>query len=236
LTVGGLPAFEKHNKKEFTMRSHTLTVLGLALAYSGIVAAQTDAQPYYNPANPASPTGFTTDYELYRTIGCPGKELLGQPCPVPAPAPAPVAEAAPAPAPVAEAPPAPAPVAEPAPAPAAVLAKGHPLVLEDVNFKFDSAKLQPQADSILDLAANDLKTAGYPPTLIDGYTDSTGPAAYNVKLSERRAASVKAYLVDKGVPADSLTAKGYGETNFAATNSTKAGRYKNRRVELHIAE
>lgn len=220
------------------MRSLPLSILGLALVYSGIVAAQTDVQPYYNPTNPASPTGFTTDYQLYRTIGCPGKDLLGVPCPVPAPAPAVVADAAPAPvaasAPEPAAAPAPAPVAKPAPA--AMLAKGHPLVLEDVNFKFDSAKLQPQADTILNQAADDLKAASYPPTKIDGYTDSTGPAAYNVKLSERRAASVKDFLVEKGVPADSLTTKGYGETNFAATNATREGRYKNRRVELHIAE
>lgn len=210
------------------MRSLPLSILGLALVYSGIVAAQTDVQPYYNPTNPASSTGFTTDYELYRTIGCPGKELLGVPCRVPAPAPVVAA----APEPVAT--PAPEPVAKLVPA--ATLAKGHPLVLEDVNFKFDSSQLQPQADTILNQAAGDLKAAGYPPAKIDGYTDSTGPAAYNVKLSERRAASVKAYLVDKGVPADSLTTKGYGETNFAATNSTKAGRYQNRRVELHITE
>ncbi|MDR3394984.1 MAG: OmpA family protein [Parasulfuritortus sp.] len=220
------------------MRSLPLSILGLALVYSGLAAAQGDVQPYYNPTNPASPTGFTTDYQLYRTIGCPGKELLGVPCPVPAPAPAVVADVAPAPvvaaAPEPAATPAPEPVATPAPA--AVLAKGHPLVLEDVNFKFDSSKLQPQAGTILNQAADDLKAASYPPTKIDGYTDSTGPAAYNVKLSERRAASVKAYLVDKGVPADSLTTKGYGETNFAATNSTKAGRYQNRRVELHITE
>jgi outer membrane protein OmpA-like peptidoglycan-associated protein len=227
------------------MRSLPLSLLGLSLVFSGAVAAQSDVQPYYNPSNPASPTGFTTGYELYRTIGCPGKDLLCKPCPVPETAvAAPVAVAAPAPAPTpapvvaaASVPaPEPVPVVVAKPASTAVLAKGHPLVLEDVNFKFDSAKLRPEAGTILNQAADDLKAANYPRTQVDGFTDSTGPVAYNVKLSERRAHSVKVYLIDKGVPENSLATMGYGETHFVATNATKAGRYQNRRVELHISE
>jgi outer membrane protein OmpA-like peptidoglycan-associated protein len=219
------------------MRILQISALSVALGLAGMASAQAD---YYNPSNPASPTGFTTGYELYRTIGCPGKALLDKPCDVPAPtpvatpapepvAPPPVAE--PAPAPVAE----PAPVVQPAPAPA-VLSKEQPLVLKDVNFKFDSAVLRPQAYDKLNQAAADLKSQNYPHVQVDGYTDSTGPAAYNLKLSERRAASVKKYLVGKGVPADTLTTKGYGKTHFVATNKTKAGRLENRRVELHVTE
>ncbi len=72
------------------------SVLVVALLTGGMVAAQAADAPYYNPSNPASPTGYTTGYELYRTIGCPGQGLLGSPCPVPPPA---AKTAAPAPAP-----------------------------------------------------------------------------------------------------------------------------------------
>lgn len=222
------------------MRTAILTALSVAMLSAGIASAQAEDQPYYNPTNPASPTGFTAGYELYHTIGCPGKQLLDRPdklC-VPAPAPAPVAAPEPAPAPA----PAPAPVAapEPAPAPAAApapeptLTKEHPLVLKDVNFDFNSAKLRKGAFPVLDKAAEDLKGANYPHVKIDGYTDSIGKDAYNMKLSERRAESVKKYLTGKGVPADSLSTKGYGETHFIASNKTKAGRAENRRVELHV--
>jgi outer membrane protein OmpA-like peptidoglycan-associated protein len=224
------------------MRILQISILSIALVTTGIASARADVEPYYNPANPASPTGFTIGYELYRTIGCPGKALLDKPCDVPAPAPvvAPAPVAAPAPAPVAEpapaAAPTPAPVAAPVQAPAKVLGKDHPLVLKDVNFNFDSAKLRPQAFPILNQAADDLKAGNYPHVQVDGYTDIIGPAAYNLKLSDRRALSVKKYLMDKGVPGNTLTTKGYGKTHFIATNKTKAGRYENRRVELHVTE
>ena len=110
------------------------------------------------------------------------------------------------------------------------------MVLQDVNFKFDSAKLRPQAFPKLDQAAADLKGQNYPHVQVDGYTDNIGPAAYNLKLSERRAQSVRKYLIGKGVPADTLTTKGYGKTHFVATNKTKEGRLENRRVELHVTE
>ena len=206
------------------MRTAILTALSVAMLSAGIASAQAEDQPYYNPTNPASPTGFTAGYELYHTIGCPGKQLLDRPdklC-VPAPAPAPVAAPEPAPAPA------------PAPAPEPTLTKEHPLVLKDVNFDFNSAKLRKGAFPVLDKAAEDLKGANYPHVKIDGYTDSIGKDAYNMKLSERRAESVKKYLTGKGVPADSLSTKGYGETHFIASNKTKAGRAENRRVELHV--
>lgn len=232
-----------------------------SLVLSGITPTRAEMTSFYNPTNRASPTGFTTDYEEYRTIGCPGRELLGKPCPVLAPAvasaksaPAPARmssraeETAPAVAPVASPVMEPVPVAvtlpitTPAPAitdmpsPAVILAKDHPLVLDDVNFEFDSDKLLPGAESILNQAAVDLRSASYPRTQVDGYTDSTGPDAYNLRLSERRAQSVKAFLIGKGVPADTLTTAAFGENLFVATNSTMVGRYRNRRVELHVTE
>jgi len=67
-----------------------------------------------------------------------------------------------------------------------------------------------------------------------GYTDSTGPAKYNQGLSERRAKSVYDYFVSKGIAADRLTTKGYGEERPVASNATREGRAKNRRVELVV--
>jgi outer membrane protein OmpA-like peptidoglycan-associated protein len=69
---------------------------------------------------------------------------------------------------------------------------------------------------------------------INGHTDNVGDDAMNLDLSERRAASVKKYLVDKGVEAGRLTSKGFGESMPIADNSTAAGRTRNRRVEFKV--
>ncbi|MBT8132369.1 MAG: OmpA family protein, partial [Gammaproteobacteria bacterium] len=67
-----------------------------------------------------------------------------------------------------------------------------------------------------------------------GYTDTTGEASYNLDLSQRRAESVRRYLISKGANGDKISAKGYGEANPIFDNSTRPGRQKNRRVELRI--
>jgi len=67
---------------------------------------------------------------------------------------------------------------------------------------------------------------------IDGHTDNIGSAAYNMKLSERRAKSVMKYFVDNGIEAQRLTTKNFGFTRPAASNDTDQGRAQNRRVEL----
>jgi outer membrane protein OmpA-like peptidoglycan-associated protein len=71
---------------------------------------------------------------------------------------------------------------------------------------------------------------------IEGHTDNTGTAAGNQKLSEKRAAAVKNYLVKKGIDADRMSASGYGQTKPVADNKTSAGRASNRRVEFKIAK
>jgi outer membrane protein OmpA-like peptidoglycan-associated protein len=204
------------------------SILGATLISAGVVSAQAAEGDFYNPSNAASPTGKTTGYELFRTIGCPGRELLGVPCPVP-PEPAPVAaapEPAPAPAPVAAAP-APAPLAAAAePAPIA------PLVLEGVNFDFDKSDIRPEDHAKLDQDVATLKEWGDIKVEVAGHTCNIGTDDYNLGLSQRRAESVRNYLIDKGIPADRLTAKGYGESQPVADNATNEGRIQNRRVEL----
>ena len=70
---------------------------------------------------------------------------------------------------------------------------------------------------------------------IDGHTDWVGTDDYNMKLSDGRAASVKAYLVSKGITEDRLTSEGFGETMPIADNKTATGRSKNRRVEMKVS-
>ncbi|MFP5381950.1 MAG: OmpA family protein [Gammaproteobacteria bacterium] len=116
-------------------------------------------------------------------------------------------------------------VEEPAPAP-------RTLTLEGVNFDNDSAKLRSDAIAILDAAAATLKEWGEVKVEVAGHTDSVNSDAYNQDLSQRRADAVRAYLVDKGIAAERLTAKGYGEANPVADNDSAEGRARNRRVEL----
>ena len=70
---------------------------------------------------------------------------------------------------------------------------------------------------------------------VEGHTDSVGTDEYNMKLSETRANSVRAYLVQQGINASSIPARGFGESQPVATNDTAAGRQQNRRVELVVS-
>ncbi len=106
------------------------------------------------------------------------------------------------------------------------------LVLEGVNFDFDKATLRPEAGAIIDRNAAALDKWGDVKIEVAGHTDSIGTEAYNMGLSQRRAETVRNYLIGKGIAADRLTAKGYGESQPVADNATKEGRFKNRRVEL----
>ena len=67
---------------------------------------------------------------------------------------------------------------------------------------------------------------------VEGYTDNRGGAAVNRRLSQARADAVRNYLINKGVPAENITAKGFGPTKPVASNAAEAGRAQNRRVEL----
>jgi outer membrane protein OmpA-like peptidoglycan-associated protein len=103
-------------------------------------------------------------------------------------------------------------------------------------FDTGSATLQPASQEQLTNIAEILKA--YPQVKIDigGYTDNTGDPAANLQLSQQRADSVMAQLTQLGVDPSRMTAKGYGEENAVADNSTEEGRQKNRRISLRVAE
>ena len=108
------------------------------------------------------------------------------------------------------------------------------IVLKGVHFVTGSDHLFPYSTAILDAVAGTLHQNPETVVEIAGHTDNMSDADFNKKLSERRAQSVVNYLVSKGVPASNLKPSGYGEDRPVATNSTPAGRTKNRRVELRI--
>jgi OOP family OmpA-OmpF porin len=101
-----------------------------------------------------------------------------------------------------------------------------------VLFDINSAKVKSEAYPMLQEAVLIMKKNPDLMVEVDGHADSTGAAAYNMTLSEKRAEAVKKYFVDQGIDPDRLTTKGFGITKPAASNKTKEGRAKNRRVEL----
>jgi len=105
-----------------------------------------------------------------------------------------------------------------------------------VDFGFDNATISEAYAPLFDNAIYVLKRNPSMTVELDGHTDSTGPAAYNLGLSERRAQAVKAHLVENGIAADRLTIKGFGETQPIASNDTAEGRAENRRVGFAITD
>lgn len=102
----------------------------------------------------------------------------------------------------------------------------------DIEFANDKASLRAGSAESLDRAASRIRGCPEAQITIGGYTSSPGAEDYNQNLSERRASTVRDYLVGQGVGAGQLDAKGYGEADPIATNATAEGRAKNRRVEL----
>ena len=108
-------------------------------------------------------------------------------------------------------------------------------IMQKINFQTNSDKIKGKKSfQILDIVASILKAN---PTIyveVQGHTDNVGTRDYNLDLSQRRAESVKKYLVDKGVDDWRLKAVGYGPDKPIASNDTKKGKDQNRRVEFHI--
>lgn len=124
--------------------------------------------------------------------------------------------------------------ADQAKAKAAMGCKPETIALAGVNFENNSPELTAASVAILDDAVATLKKRSDIRVEVGAHTDSRGQAAYNQDLSNRRAASVRSYLIEHGIAADRLTARGYGEGKPIADNGTSAGRAKNRRVELTV--
>ena len=158
-------------------------------------------------------------------VGCATTE---EPKPAPAPVPAP-ATPAPAPAPA----PAPTPKPEaPKPPPAPVAQKV--TLAADVLFDFDKSVIKPDGKNRLDDLSQKIRGISLEVVIAIGHADWIGSDAYNQKLSVRRAESVKAYLVSKGVEPNRIYTEGKGEKQPVASNKTKDGRAKNRRVEIEV--
>jgi outer membrane protein OmpA-like peptidoglycan-associated protein len=159
-----------------------------------------------------------------------GYWLAEEEAPAAAPAAAPPA-ARPAPAPAAPAPGVPPPVAE-----------SKRIVLRGINFDFDKSNIKPEFRPVLDEAAQILKDNPSIRVTIEGHCDSIGTDAYNQRLSERRANSVRRYLVDRGVETGRLETVGKGEREPIAPNTTPEGRDNpegramNRRAELKVVQ
>jgi OOP family OmpA-OmpF porin len=100
----------------------------------------------------------------------------------------------------------------------------------EITFDNDSAKIKAQFLPKIEKFAQFLKDNPKYKAEIQGYTDNTGPASYNQKLSERRAKAVYEALIKLGIDKNRLSYKGYGEENPVASNDTKEGRAQNRRV------
>jgi OOP family OmpA-OmpF porin len=125
--------------------------------------------------------------------------------------------------------------AKPPPPPPKVVEKIE--INDRVVFKSGSARLKRRSFKILDQVADLLEDN---PSIrlveIQGHTDSRGSARKNLRLSQRRADTVRTHLIDRGIDGERLVAKGYGETKPVEENDSSKGRRKNRRVEFIIID
>jgi outer membrane protein OmpA-like peptidoglycan-associated protein len=115
-------------------------------------------------------------------------------------------------------------------------ARGFIVSLPDILFDTNEATLKPEAKITIAKLSGILLLMGELNLRIEGHTDSTGAADYNLALSRTRAESVQSFLAENGIAAARMTAVGYGMDRPVADNATKEGRARNRRVELVIAE
>jgi outer membrane protein W/outer membrane protein OmpA-like peptidoglycan-associated protein len=109
------------------------------------------------------------------------------------------------------------------------------LVLRGVNFRTNSAQLTPDSFVVLDAVLAVLRERPQARAEVRGYTDARGADAYNLELSQRRAAAVVDYLTAHGIARGALSATGLGKANPLASNDTEAGRAQNRRVTIQFS-
>ena len=104
----------------------------------------------------------------------------------------------------------------------------------DTLYDFDKATLKAEGQATLDKIAKDLSKIKLEVIIAVGNTDSVGTDAYNMALGQRRAQSVKAYLVSKGVDGSRIYTESKGKSNPVASNATAEGRAKNRRTDIEV--
>ena len=133
---------------------------------------------------------------------------------------------------IAPKPPPPPAAAKPAPAPAVTQSK---ITLQaDTLYDFDKSTLKPEGKATLDKIAADLSKIKLEVIIAVGNTDGIGTDAYNMALGQRRAQSVKDYLVSKGVDQSRIYTESKGKSNPVASNATAEGRAKNRRTDIEV--
>ncbi len=104
----------------------------------------------------------------------------------------------------------------------------------DTLYDFNKSDLKPEGKATLDRIAKDLSKIKLEVIIAVGNTDSVGTDAYNMALGQRRAQSVKAYLVSKGVDGSRIYTESKGKSNPVASNATAEGRAKNRRTDIEV--
>ena len=114
--------------------------------------------------------------------------------------------------------------------------RGLVLTLGDVLFDFDKATLKSGGERAVEKLAQFMKEYPNRNVMIEGFTDTVGPADYNKQLSRRRANSVRQALQNKGISFSRIQVRGYGERYPVASNNTESGRQQNRRVEVIISD
>lgn len=162
-------------------------------------------------------------------VGCGGQiafagstplTIVGEPPPPPPPPPAP-----------------PPKVEAPKPPPRVEVRDNSIDIHEKIQFEVNKATIKAESFGLLDEIVKVIKENAYIKKIqIEGHASAEGDAKHNMKLSDDRAKAVRKYLVDHGVEADHLIAKGFGITKPLASNDTEEGKEKNRRVEFNILE
>ena len=107
---------------------------------------------------------------------------------------------------------------------------------EALRFEFDSPRIRDQDRELLSRIAGVLLSSHGYRLYVDGHTDDQGPAIYNKDLSQRRAAAVRDYFVQAGIPKDVIEARGFGESTPRVEGATQEARRANRRVEIGLVD
>ncbi|MGK4007333.1 OmpA family protein [Sorangium sp. So ce1036] len=111
------------------------------------------------------------------------------------------------------------------------------VINEKIQFDLDKATIRAESHSLLNEVVDTIKKHAHIKKIaIEGHASAEGSDEHNLDLSDRRAKAVMQYLVEHGIPAGMLTAKGFGKSKPIADNDTEEGREKNRRVEFNIVE